>query len=397
MTLKLYAAHFAALVCCACALAAAPTTMPMHSHAEAGVSSMDVYADGDVVHLLLARRDDNQPPMMQYVRSTDAGEIWSEPVIVGKDQPAPEPAHRGADVQVAASGQNLVACWTIGSDTDRFGRGALATAYSKDGGKTWSAGPNPADDGSAAGHAFIDLAADSDGSFHVVWIDGRDGSAGKGLRYARSTDGGASWSANVTLDPETCECCWNTIKCSRSGQVFVLYRDADPRDMAIVSSPDSGKSWTTPVTVGAFGWKVNGCPHVGGGLAIDDVSSGVYASVWTAKDQKTTGAYFLASHDGGKIWSEPMKLGDSTSWHSDLACDQKRIVAVWDAMVDSAMAVFSNTSDDGGKSWTAMRRLSERDVSATHPRIVHTSRGFLVIWTQRHGTEPLEFKSLILR
>jgi hypothetical protein len=395
---------------------------PGHQHvangaASEGVTSLDVYAEGRRVHVLIATKAGAAPAELQYLRSDDGGETFAAPVVVGAGQPGPEPAHRGADAQIAAAGDRLVAVWTTEGTEDRFGRGPMATAYSADGGKTWSAGPDPADDGTASGHAFVDVAADADGAFHVVWLDGRVSAAsrvtggaslastqpsdaglpstrssGKGLRYARSADGGKSWSTNVTLDPATCECCWNTIKTAANGKVYVLYRDRDPRDMGLVTSDDGGATWGRPVTVGNFGWGINGCPHVGGGLGVSETAGDgrVYAVVWTAKDEAAHGAYALASGDGGKTWGEAVRLGDSRSWHADVVCAGGEVFAVWDAYVDGGTAVFTAKSSDG-KAWSAPVRLSGTGESATHPRVVRTPAGVRAFWTVRSGDGPVRW------
>jgi Neuraminidase (sialidase) len=255
----------------------------------------------------------------------------------------------------------------------------MAVALSSDGGKTWKPGGNPADDGQTGGHAFIDILADRQGVFHLVWLDTRG--PGKGLRYSRSTDGGATWSANVTLDPATCECCWNTLALGPGGQLAVLYRQRSPRDMALITSNDGGSTWGRPATVGEFNWAIDACPHVGGGLAY--LSHSLCAAVWTAKDASTHGAYVLNSPDGGRTWSQPEHLGDSGSWHADLASDgAAEVWAVWDAYLDGGQAVFAARSGDGGKNWSSPQRLSEVGASATHPRVVWTPAGFRAFWTQ---------------
>jgi Neuraminidase (sialidase) len=376
---------------------------PKHDHhADLGVTSMDVYAEGNRLHLLIARRTEpDHAPQLEYSRSDDGGETWTAPVSVDSGQPPPEPAHRGMDAQVAAAGDRVVALWTTEGKADRFGRGPMACARSTDGGKTWSAGANPSDDGQAIGHAFIDLAADASGVFHAVWLDGRerDGAsgastrpaAGKGLRYARSDDAGASWSANRTLDGQTCECCWNTIAVGRDGKLFVLYRDFEPRDMAIVCSDDAGRTWSRPVTVGEFNWTINGCPHVGGALALpaDPTNSQMYAAVWTAKDDTARGAYVLSSPDAGRSWSEPRLLGDARPWHPDIACGDGEVVAAWDAYVEGGTAVFVSRSTAAGRTWSAPQRYNSESSSATHPRIVHTHTGFRVFWTESGDREAV--------
>jgi hypothetical protein len=289
------------------------------------------------------------------------------------------------DAQIAARGDRLVAVWTTESKEDRFGRGPMATACSSDGGRTWTAGPNPADDGSTGGHAFVDVAADDSGAFHVVWLDGRESDKGKGARYARSTDGGASWSVNATLDAQTCECCWNTITTAPRGRVLILYRDRDPRDMKLAASDDGGISWRQPVAVGDFGWNLNGCPHVGGGICVSAGAAGdemsLHAVVWTAKDTQTRGAYVLSSTDAGKTWGQPVRLGTAESRDADLAGDEQKVVAVWDE--PDTGAVFVSASVDGGKTWSGQQRLNVDESTADHPRVIHTASGFRAFWTEQ--------------
>ncbi|HLL89448.1 MAG TPA: sialidase family protein, partial [Tepidisphaeraceae bacterium] len=126
-----------------------------------GVTSLDVYADGSRLHVLTAVRDGGGGPRLQYVHSNDGGVTWSAAVDVPDAGTAPQ-VTRGADAHVAAAGDRLVAAWTAHSATDRFGSGGLATAVSGDGGRTWRVGPNPVDDPSDAGRAFVDVAAGAD-------------------------------------------------------------------------------------------------------------------------------------------------------------------------------------------------------------------------------------------
>jgi hypothetical protein len=354
------------------------------------VTSLDVCADGERIHLLIARRAADASPILQYWRSNDCGETWLPPVLVGTGQQPPVPAHRGMDAQLAAAGEKLVAVWTTEGKQDRFGRGPMTSAYSADGGKTWTAGPNPSDDGKASGHAFIDIVATADGSFHLVWLDGRAKSpatppAGKGLRYAVSKDGGASWSANSTIDAETCECCWNFIAASPAGKLFVLYRDRDPRDMSIADSADGGRTWSTPATVGKFNWDINGCPHVGGALAKSwtEPASPLHAIVWTARDEAVKGVYVMNSIDEGRSWTKPTRLGNADAWHPDIACNVNEVHAVWDAHSDNTTSIFTARSPDAGRTWSSPIQLSGVGTSATHPRILSTPRGFRAFWTQR--------------
>jgi Neuraminidase (sialidase) len=383
-----------------------------------GVLSLDVCSLGPRVHLLIAERiAAGEPPVMRYLRSEDGGATWAAPVTVGEGQPGPDAAHRGLDAQIAASGDHLLAMWTTGATT-RFGRGPLATAISDDGGKTWTPGSNPSDDGNDPGdHAFADVVADDAGTFHAVWLDGRGeqkssdkspGSAGggKGLRYARSTDGGRSWSAVATLDAQCCECCWNSIIALPGNRVQILYRDRDPRDMALVSSTDGGKTWGKSTRVGAFDWAFTGCPHVGGALAAGDGNDAAkrFALVWTAKGGDAAGVFALASDDHGTTWSTPTQLGGPQSSRPDLARNgDGHLAAVWDAYVDDAAGhsgnrAFVARSTDDGKTWSTPTALSALDASATYPRVIPTvGGGFRVFWTEQPAGKPARWASQKVR
>jgi len=359
----------------------------------AGVTSLDVFAEGGRVHLLVARRGaKDAPAALEYLRSDDGGETWSDPRPAGAGQPPAEVAHSGMDVQVAAAGDRVVAAWTMFDAASRFGRGVIATSLSSDGGRTWRPGPNPADDGKAGDHAFIDLAADDRGHFHLAWLDARAGQ--KGLVYARSDDGGATWGGNAVLDAETCECCWNTLATAPGGRVLLLYRDKNPRDMALVASADGGRTWAAPAPVGRFNWTFEGCPHVGGGLATAQTAAGLraYAVVWTGRAD-AAGVYALASPDGGKTWATPIRLGDGTAWHADVAAGTDRVTAVFDARAGDDTAVFASTSRDAGKTWPAGTRLSPAGTSASYPRVIFTAKGFRAFWTEKPEGKPAQWRS----
>jgi hypothetical protein len=288
------------------------------------------------------------------------------------------------DPQIAADGDRLLAVWTA-PGTSLWGGGPLASALSADGGRTWTPGPAPADDGTTDGHNYVDAVADGRGAFHLVWLDDRDGS--RGLRAARSTDGGRTWSANKTIDGETCECCWNRLAAGPDGVVRVLYRDRLPdRDMIVAASAAGGESWRRLGAAGDFDWVFDGCPHAGGGLAVSGVASKggeqgavprLSALVWTGAEGKA-GLWLVASADGGRSWSEPRRMGSDRARNADLAAAGGRLVAAW----DQDRRIHAAVSDDGGATWGDPEPLTEAGRTATHPLVVAAGDGALVLWTE---------------
>jgi hypothetical protein len=361
-------------------LAAFLLSAPAHADAP-GARSLDLFARGGVADVLVTVKT-AAGLELRHQRSRDGGRTWSAPVALPVGAGDLKGAHRGNDPQVAAHGERLVAVWTR-PGTSPWGSGPLATALSADGGRTWSPGPNPADDGSTDGHAYADVATDAAGIFYMVWLDGRDG--GQGLRGAVSRDGGRTWSKNATLDARTCECCWNRLAASDAGTVAVLYRDKDPRDLAVATSTDAGRSWTRRGTAGAFGWAFEGCPHVGGGIAFGGRS--LAALAWTG-DEDDAGLHAVRSDDGGATWSAPVRVGTKTAHRGDLAASGGVLAAVWDDPVAAKGKVLAATSADGGRTWSPPRALAE--VGAAHPAVAAVGPGrFLAAWIESPpGGEP---------
>lgn len=358
-----------------------------HDHGPArGVQSLDVYASGETLHLLVAESKDGSPrATLLHRRSEDGGETWSSPVAVDAGLPAAHSPHRGNDPQIAAKGNQLVAVW-MSKGTGLFDSGPMVTAVSRDGGKTWQPGPNPADDNSTGGHGFIDIAADAAGAFHLTWLDSRDGK--QGLRYTRSSDGGKAWSANQTVKAVTCECCSNAITTHSDGTVGILFRDNNPRDMTLALSPDGGTRWEAPTRAGNFGWQFNGCPHVGGGLTFN--RSALHTVVWSGMPERA-GVHALTSSDRGQTWSTPKQLGSSNATHPDIASDpDQKVAAVWEDRVSGKAEIWFATSKDNGASWAKPAPLSKGDGTPTHPKVVKTRSGLRAFWTERSpGTADL--------
>jgi hypothetical protein len=343
-----------------------------------GVLALDVYVQGSTVDLLLAV-DGAQGAELRHQRSTDAGRTWSAPTTIPVAPAGIKKPRRNSDPQVVAVGEHVVVVWTA-PGTSRRGGGPLATAVSADGGRTFTPGPNPADDGSTLDHNFTDVVADADGVIYTAWLDARDGA--QGLRASRSRDRGRSWDKNVTIDGQSCECCWNRVASFQAGTALVLYRDI-PRDMAVAVTRDAGGSWGRASTVGAFGWDIQGCPDVGGGLAATEGAAGrrLHALVFTGKEG-ALGIHLLSSDDGGLHWSAPMRVTQEKSWRPDLAGSGTKLAAVWDGVRDGVVGVSAAISTDGGATWPEPKRLSQPGATATFPRVVAAGERFLAFWTE---------------
>lgn len=355
---------------------------PLHgtNFAEADLVSFDVYPDGDIVHAVFATATDTRKiPFIGYLRSDDGGRHWSKPLPVGEIGAATVESGLGNDIQIAGQSNTLMAVWQVTGEIP--GMGPLQVLYSQDGGKIWTVGSNPTQ--SDVDQSHPDLVADAKGRFHLVWLDDRDENGYQGIRYARSADAGRHWELAQTVDESTCSCCWNRLLSLGNGQLYALYRDMEPRDMALSKSEDAGETWQKISKVGEFNWVFDGCPHNGGALSIG-ASDSLHALVWTGVENKA-GLYYLQSSDGGMTWAAPKKMGGKgLAFHSDIAGGgEKRVLAIWDERGSEGSAVMISESFDNGNSWQAARQILEQGSSATFPRLLATDSGYLAMWTQQ--------------
>jgi hypothetical protein len=136
-------------------------------------------------------------------RSTDGGVTWTNTVV---DVSAAPPdcsaylcgwAYLGAQAALASDEAGvLYALWNAGA-VDR-GPERMFFARSEDGGRTWSRKVDVSGAPAGSAHAFPAIAAVGAGDVRISWMDARAGALWN-VYHRRSTDGGESWSAEADL------------------------------------------------------------------------------------------------------------------------------------------------------------------------------------------------------
>lgn len=358
------------------------TTKPLGDVLPAGPKSLDVFAEGDAVDVLVAVEDEAGLKLL-HTHSTDGGATWRAATRVDAAGPTPHRPSFHSAPQIARVGEQLVAVWTTGG-TGFMGRGPMASARSRDGGATWRSGPAPAAKPERGGQGFIDLASGPEGDLHLVWLGKRPDTIGnKGIYYARSGDHGASWSEPKAVDTHACECCATRLVTGSDGALYTLYRDIDPRDMSVAKLA-AGDSWTRLGYAGAFAWAFDGCPHVGGGLLAvgPPEQRSLHAVVWTGETE-AQGVYYVRSTDDGATWHPPQRVTDDPAIHADITGSAEFLVAAWDTRTDDGGAVYVAASRDDGAHWSAPVTISDAATKASLPRVVLTRGGVLMLWLEQ--------------
>ncbi len=133
-----------------------------------------------------------QEEEIKFVMSTNAGATWSAPAVITSTMPQVDDVD---DPKVAGSGLNVVVAFI----DDNGGNEDLEILNSTDGGVTWT---QTAVETNTAGDADTARIAMDGNNVLVAWFDDEvSGSNDNEIHAVFSTDGGVTWSAEMTINP----------------------------------------------------------------------------------------------------------------------------------------------------------------------------------------------------
>ncbi len=341
--------------------------------------------------------------------------------------------------------------YLIASSNNITGSGRLKQFYSSDGGMSWNTTELPLDDG-AAFHSDPAVAWSSDGAAwsgtlgiafsgavkvqmyksadrgatwtfagsvstgtdndkELIWVDNHPSSpykdniyvawdqVGRGIRFARSTDNGATWSSVMSLSNDGA--IGTHLTTGPSGELFVAWPDVNSRQIRVRKSTDGGATFG-PVTVIATtndAYEVSipaMCERkvlIYVTVAVDRSSgarSGHAYAVWTdrngsAEDPGCSGVasasnsniFFSRSADGGSTWSTPTVIhsdpprSDQFNPWMDVDPTSGGIhVAYYDSRDDSdrrTTRLYYIHSEDGGTTWVDETQVAAAPTDESGP------------------------------
>jgi cysteine-rich repeat protein len=237
---------------------------------------------------------------IQIARSDDAGVTWTAPEILFDRSYDPTIATDGAGTWIIA--------WAYRPQVGVADRDLYFTR-SVDDGATWSV-PAALNGNAGAGSmlGFPMKMMFSGGVWVAAWT--APGFASSNAVYARSIDGGASWSASTTFSfgsgPD--------VASDGTGSWVAVWSTGPSgnRNISVARSVDGALTWTVPATLNtdhATDGRDDAAPRVAAGGA------GTYVVVWErlgSATNPTSGLHMDAltanSSDGGLTWSAPAPL-----------------------------------------------------------------------------------------
>jgi hypothetical protein len=189
----------------------------------------------------------------------------------------------------------------------------VRVARSTDGGETWSDPWTPHEDGTPTEHGFVSLFPFDDG-VGLVWLDGR--------KYAPGTDGTPPTremtvrfrqvsrgvpGPEVLLDGRACDCCQTDVALADAGPVVVFRNrtEEEVRDIHVMRFA-SGR-WTEGGPVHEDGWVIGGCPVNGPAVA---ARGGDVAVAWFTAPGDEPRVLVARSADGGVSFGAPTRVDE---------------------------------------------------------------------------------------
>jgi hypothetical protein len=303
-----------------------------------------------------------------FSTSRDGGRTWREGILPGltANSLPPGPSTRASDPVLAYDGVHGV--WLANTLAIATGVTRLTIHRSSDG-LAWS---GPID---ASRTATADLAYDKNwltcdngpaspfrGRCYLAYTLVGEQQGEDGLAVQRSDDGGASWSAPVTLRIGVT----GVIPVVQpSGTVVFVFWSQQASSMVAVRSTDGGVTLGSPVTIARFQAKPASPFRAPPVPAADVDGAGRVVAVWQdcrfRSDCQANDVVFTRSSDG-TTWSEPARVtrdGNAVLPTIGVEPDTGRLAIAYYAIKPNGVDAELVTSQDG-TSWSAPQRLNPR-------------------------------------
>jgi len=236
------------------------------------------------------------------------GDGWSPPTVVVRSERIMANWADFPSVVPAPDG-SLWAHWLErGAEIAQGGGYGVRIARSSDGGASWSPAWTPHEDASPTDHGFVATVPIATG-MGFAWLDGRAFAAGgeETALYFRVAGADGPAGRESPIDPRVCDCCQTDAALTSAGPVLV-YRDrsADEiRDIHVITWTDIG--WGEPRPVHADGWETGACPV--NGPAVDARDERVVVAWFTAAEEIPR-VKVAFSDDAAESFAEPRVVDD---------------------------------------------------------------------------------------
>lgn len=202
-------------------------------------------------------------------------------------------------------------------------------ARSTDGGSTWSDAAKLVTDTAGYDQRYFDMALLPNGNVGIIWLDNRKTKPGEGsAMYFAETSGSSGFQNGHLLSEPCCPCCRTDLFVDSKKNIHVLYRaiiNNSIRDMVHSVSKDMGKTFSKLERISDDNWVINGCPHTG--PAMTENKDGIQFTWFTGG--RNAGIYYCSSNNNGKTFSDRQMVSGPDARHCQITSVDDAIAIVW--------------------------------------------------------------------
>ena len=266
-------------------------------------------------------------------------------------------------------------------------------SYSADYGKTFTKPVTVNDDNLLTGHSFNEMLVTDEGDISIVWLDSRLSHQlrlqGKKTNGSALYLGKANYRKNETrfvneqLANNTCVCCRIAMDYNNHGELAIFWRHIygdNIREFALLTLAQGERAQQAPYQISYDRWKINGCPHQGGAISINENNR--YHMVWFNQGEVGKGIFYASSNDQGKSLTKPISVGMQAAQaaHPHMNANGSNIDIVWTQFTGTEHELWHQGSNDNGKSFTPAVLLAKAFNGSDRPFIVKKGKVSYVSW-----------------
>ena len=270
--------------------------------------------------------------------------------------------------------------------------GDIRFSRSTDGGKSFSAPITVNDNREIISHRFDSMAVNGKGHIYIAWLDKREQSAAekKGGKYNGSAIYYATSENGGISFRRNVKIADHVCECCRTAMAI----DADDYPVVVwrhiygTNIRDHAlvklDGKMAPARLSHENWNTASCPHHGPSLSI--AADGSYHAAWFNNAPERHGLFYAHSTDQGKTFSAPLNFGnfDAQAARPYVLSLGSSVYLVWKEFDGEDTGIFGMHSSDGGKSWSAPEKLAGTPDVSDWPMLVSENNRVYLSWNTKN-------------
>ncbi|MCR4303089.1 MAG: glycoside hydrolase [Gallionella sp.] len=269
--------------------------------------------------------------------------------------------------------------------------GDIRFSRSTDGGKSFSAPITVNDNREVISHRFDSMAVNGKGQIYIAWLDKREQSAAEksGEKYNGSAIYYAMSDDGGVSFRSNVRIAGHVCECCRT--VMAVDTDDYPvvtwRHIYDTNIRDHAlvklDGKMAPVRLSHENWNTSSCPHHGPSLSI--APDGIYHAAWFNNAPERRGLFYAYSDDQGRTFSSPLNFGnlEAQPAHPYVLSQGSRVYLAWKEFDGESTGIFGMHSIDGGKSWSAPEKLASTSDVSDWPLLIGNNNRVYLSWNTR--------------